>query len=86
MAVLLIAAGLGFAGIGAYPTHTSPAVVLYGIALAIVFMIPLGVVTAMTGIEVTLNVLAEFIGGMAVQGNALALNFFKAFGYVDGNT
>jgi hypothetical protein len=36
----------------------------------------------MTGIEVTLNVLAEFIGGSWVEGNALAMNFFKSFGYV----
>lgn len=30
--------------------------------LAIVFVIPVGIVKAMTGIEVTMNVLAEFIG------------------------
>ncbi len=35
----------------------------------------------MTGIEITLNVLAEFIGGMIVEGNALAMNFFKSYGY-----
>jgi hypothetical protein len=31
---------------------------------------------------VTLNVLAEFIGGMIVEGNALAMNFFKSYGFV----
>jgi OPT family oligopeptide transporter len=35
-----------------------------------------------TGIEVTLNVLAEFIGGAWVAGNALAMNYFKSYGYV----
>lgn len=44
------------------------------------FVIPIGIVAAMTGIEVTLNVLAEFIGGMIVEGNALAMNFFKSYG------
>jgi hypothetical protein len=39
-------------------------------------------VKSMTGIEVTLNVLAEFIGGSWASGNALAMNFFKSFGYV----
>lgn len=39
-------------------------------------------VKSMTGIEVTLNVLAEFIGGVIEEGNALGMNFFKAFGYV----
>ncbi|MCV5191696.1 OPT/YSL family transporter, partial [Escherichia coli] len=50
--------------------------------LAIIFVIPLGIIKAMPGIEVTLNVLAEFIGGSWVQGNALAMNYFKSFGYV----
>ncbi|KAM7191832.1 OPT oligopeptide transporter [Rhypophila sp. PSN 637] len=82
LGTLLVAAVLGFIGIAAWPTYTTVGVVPYGIALALVFVIPVGVIKAMTGIEVTLNVLAEFIGGMIVPGNALAMNFFKSFGYV----
>ncbi|KAM7215333.1 OPT oligopeptide transporter [Rhypophila decipiens] len=82
LGTLLVAAVLGFIGIAAWPTYTNVGVVPYGIALALVFVIPVGVIKAMTGIEVTLNVLAEFIGGMIVPGNALAMNFFKSFGYV----
>jgi OPT family small oligopeptide transporter len=81
-ATLLVAVGLGFAGVCAWPTHTTPGVIPYGIALALVFVVPVGIIKAMTGIEVTLNVLAEFIGGMWVEGNALAMNYFKSFGYV----
>ncbi len=80
LGTLLVAAGLGFAGVVGYPTYTTAGVVPYGVLLAIVFVIPVGVIKAMTGVEVTLNVLAEFIGGMWVQGNALAMNFFKSFG------
>ena len=36
----------------------------------------------MTGIPISLNVLAEFFGGLIVEGNALALNFFKCYGFV----
>ncbi len=79
---LLISIVFGIVGIAAWPTYTSPAVVLYGIFLCLIFVIPIGIVSAMTGIEVTLNVLAEFIGGMIVEGNALAMNFFKSYGYV----
>lgn len=82
LATLLVACGLGFAGIAAWPTYTTAAVIPYGIILALIFVIPIGIIKAMTGIEVTLNVLAEFIGGMWVGGNALAMNFFKSFGYV----
>ena len=76
--VLAIACGIG--GIAGWETYTTPGVVFYGLILCIIFVIPIGIVKAMTGIEVTLNVLAEFIGGSWVEGNALAMNFFKSFG------
>ncbi|KAI1874910.1 uncharacterized protein JN550_002339 [Neoarthrinium moseri] len=82
MTVLAVAAAFGFAGVCAWPTYTTAAVVPYGVLLALIFVIPVGVIKAMTGIEVTLNVLAEFIGGMFSQGNALSMNYFKSFGYV----
>jgi len=80
MIVLLIAVAFGIAGIAGWETYTSPGVVFYGIILCLIFVIPVGIVKAMTGVEVTLNVLAEFIGGSWVEGNALAMNYFKAFG------
>ncbi|KAJ4859625.1 OPT oligopeptide transporter protein domain-containing protein [Trichoderma breve] len=79
---LVLAIALGVAGIAGWNTNTSPGVVFYGLALCIIFVIPVGIIKAMTGIEVTLNVLAEFIGGSFVDGNALAMNYFKSFGYV----
>ncbi|PHH83025.1 hypothetical protein CDD82_3937 [Ophiocordyceps australis] len=79
---LVVALGFGVAAIAAWDTHTSPGVVFYGLALCVVFVIPVGIIKAMTGIEVTLNVLAEFVGGSFVDGNALAMNYFKSFGYV----
>ncbi|EGX93023.1 Oligopeptide transporter OPT superfamily [Cordyceps militaris CM01] len=80
--VLVISIVFGIVGISVWPTYTSVGVVFYGILLCLIFVIPVGIVAAMTGIEVTLNVLAEFIGGMIVEGNALAMNFFKSYGYV----
>jgi OPT family small oligopeptide transporter len=82
MIVLAIACVFGVAGIAGWETYTTPGVVFYGIALTLVFLVPVGIIKAMTGIEVTLNVIAEFIGGSWVAGNALAMNYFKAFGYV----
>ncbi|KAI9052070.1 hypothetical protein LZ554_004323 [Drepanopeziza brunnea f. sp. 'monogermtubi'] len=79
---LLFAISLSIAGIVGYHTYTTVGVVFFGIALCLLFVVPLGIVAAMTGIEVTLNVLAEFIGGSIVPGNALAMNFFKSYGYV----
>ncbi|CAK7227132.1 hypothetical protein SCUCBS95973_006439 [Sporothrix curviconia] len=82
MCILAAAVAFGVAGIAGWQTYTTPGVVFYGILLCIVFVIPIGIVKAMTGIEVTLNVLAEFIGGAWSNGNALAMNYFKAYGYV----
>ncbi|MDA4806192.1 OPT/YSL family transporter, partial [Enterobacter hormaechei] len=44
--------------------------------------VPIGLVTAVTSNEVTLNVLAEFIGGALIPGNALAMSYFKMYGYI----
>ncbi|SPO00603.1 related to sexual differentiation process protein [Cephalotrichum gorgonifer] len=82
MICLAIAVAVGVAGIVSWPTNTTPAVVPYGIALCLVFVVPLGIIKSMTGVEVTLNVLAEFIGGVWVEGNAVAMSFFKSYGYV----
>ena len=82
LVTLIVAAAFGFAGVAGWPTYSTVAVIPYGLLLAFVFVIPVGVIKAMTGIEVTLNVLAEFIGGMFAQGNALYMNYFKSFGYV----
>jgi OPT family small oligopeptide transporter len=82
MICLAIAIALGMAGIAAWPTNTTPFVVLYGVVLCFVFVVPVGIITAMTGVQVTLNVLAEFIGGVWVEGNAIAMCFFKSYGYV----
>jgi OPT family small oligopeptide transporter len=82
MITLVISIAIGMVGIAAYPTNTSPFVVFYGIALCLLFVIPIGIIAAMTGVQVTLNVLAEFIGGVWVEGNAIAMCFFKSYGYV----
>lgn len=82
MICLAIAIVLGCVGIGTFPTYTSIGVVFYGVALSLIFIVPIGIIYAMTGIEVTLNVLAEFIGGSWVEGNALAMCYFKTYGFV----
>ncbi|PWY73104.1 OPT oligopeptide transporter [Aspergillus sclerotioniger CBS 115572] len=76
----VVAIVLGVAAIAAWPTYTSVGVVFFGIALALVFAIPTGIIEATTGISVEFNVLAEFIGGAWNPGNTLAMNFSKYFG------
>ncbi|KAF8193622.1 OPT-domain-containing protein [Mycena galopus ATCC 62051] len=80
--VLVFSIVVGAVGVGVYPTHTSPAVVLYGIFLAIIFVVPIGIIASITNVQITLNVLGEMFGGLWFSGNAIAMNYFKAFGFV----
>ncbi|KAL1408600.1 hypothetical protein Q8F55_005413 [Vanrija albida] len=80
--ILCGALALGMAGVGAYDTGVTMAVVIYGVIMALIFMVPIGLVYAVTYNEVTLNVLAEFIGGAMIPGNALAMSYFKMYGYI----
>ncbi|KAJ6599741.1 OPT-domain-containing protein [Mycena vulgaris] len=80
--ILVFAIVIGAVGVGVYPTHTSPAVVLYGVFLAAIFVIPIGIIASITNVEITLNVLAEMFGGLWFPGNAVAMNYFKSYGYV----
>jgi OPT family small oligopeptide transporter len=80
--VLLLSMVFGMIGVGIYPTHTSPVVLIFGIIMPLIVMIPCGLIQAVTGVPVPLNVLAEFIGGSLVAGNANALMYFKTYGYI----
>lgn len=59
---------------------------VWGIVLAIIFaftlQIPLGIIVAMTNSEITLNVIAELIGGYALGGKPVANMLFKTYGYI----
>ncbi|KAK8252420.1 OPT oligopeptide transporter protein-domain-containing protein [Phyllosticta capitalensis] len=76
---LLLAVGCAVGGIQGWPTYTTPLVVLYGLLLCLVFVVPIGIMYAVTGMQVLLFVLAEFIGGLFMSGNGLAVNYFKGF-------
>jgi OPT family small oligopeptide transporter len=78
---LAIAFIVGIVGISQWPTNTTPAVVPFGILLSLIFVVPVGIISATTGVPVPLNVIAEFLGGSFVEGNAIAMCFFKTFGF-----
>lgn len=79
--VLLIFAAIGMIGVGIYPSQTSPVVLVFGIVVTLICLLPVGLIQSVTGIPVPTNVIAEFVGGSFVQGNANALMYFKTYGY-----
>jgi hypothetical protein len=48
--------------------------------LGVLLLIPFGVVYAVSGVDVTLNVISELVGGFVVPGKAIAMNMFKSYG------
>jgi hypothetical protein len=52
-------------------THSSVSAIFFGLFLCIILVIPIGIIYSITGVQVTLNVFAEFIGGLIYPGNAL---------------
>ncbi|KAM7221200.1 OPT oligopeptide transporter domain containing protein [Rhypophila decipiens] len=80
--LLVLSVAAGIAALVGWKTDTTPLALLYGIICCLIFIVPLGIIKAITGLEVTLSVLAEFVGGYFAHGDTLALNFFKTYGYV----
>ncbi|KAK4702071.1 hypothetical protein P7C70_g4152, partial [Phenoliferia sp. Uapishka_3] len=52
------------------------------VALGIIFVVPVGIIMAITNVEITLNVVAEVIGGYALPGRPIAVNIFKTYGFI----
>jgi OPT oligopeptide transporter protein len=48
--------------------------------LGMVLLIPFGVIHAVSGMSITLNVISELVGGFVVPGKAIAMNMFKSYG------
>ncbi|KAJ2983912.1 hypothetical protein NQ176_g342 [Zarea fungicola] len=71
---------LGLVGILHWPTGASPGAPFYGVWLAVIFLIPDGIIYAVTGISWSANLVAEWIGGAVSRGNAIDLVFLKAYG------
>ncbi|KAF4978313.1 hypothetical protein FZEAL_5286 [Fusarium zealandicum] len=66
LACLVLAVVAGVVGLARWPTNTTPAAVLYGIVLSVIFVVPVGIIAATTGVD--------------VEGNAIAMCFFKTYG------
>lgn len=81
LAILLLAIALGIVSVRVYPTETPIWGVFLALALGTVFLIPNGLMMAMTNMSIGLNVLSELIAGYALPGNGTAMMIIKAFGY-----
>ncbi len=59
---------------------------IFALLIAFVFLIPVGMIYAITNIEIGLNVITEFIIGYLIPGKPLAMMLFKSYGYITNGT
>ncbi|KAL7415982.1 OPT oligopeptide transporter protein-domain-containing protein [Mrakia frigida] len=58
---------------------------LLSLLIAVIFVVPVGVVAAVSGTTVGLNVITEFVHGFLQPGRPIGNVFFKCFGYMCSN-
>lgn len=79
MCVVIISMILGFVCLGVY-TEVSPAVVMIAPIVTLIFIIPVGIVTAISGLEPSLNLISQMIGGGIAPGDTMTVQYFRMFG------
>ncbi|PHH71693.1 hypothetical protein CDD83_5123 [Cordyceps sp. RAO-2017] len=82
LGVLVVSLIFGVLGLTLYPTFTSPLVVFYGIALALIVIIPNGIIASSTGIEIPQDILAGILGSIIARGNPLSILYFRSYGFI----
>ena len=73
---------LGAVTIEVYDTKMPFWAYIFTIVLALVFILPLGILLAITNQQLTLNVLTELIAGYVIPGRPIAVMIFKVYGTI----
>ncbi|GBE78430.1 OPT oligopeptide transporter [Sparassis latifolia] len=77
----VVALVLGAVGIEVYDTGMPLFGLLVALIVAAVFVIPIGIIRAVTNQMIPLNVLSELIGGYIIPGRPIAVMLFKTYGF-----
>jgi OPT family small oligopeptide transporter len=72
----------GIACIQAYPTNLPIWAFILSLVIAFVYVIPIGMIQAITNQQVGLNVITELIVGYILPGRPVAMMLFKTYGYI----
>jgi len=65
-----------------WPTEVPIWGLLIAISVAAFYIIPIGMIQAITNQQIALNVITELVAGYALPGRPLANMIFKTFGYI----
>jgi OPT family small oligopeptide transporter len=80
--LFVIMLGISFVVVCAYPTGFPWWAYIICMLLPIIWTVPVGIVQAITNIQLGLNVLTEYIVGYMLPGRPLAMMMFKNYGYL----
>lgn len=82
LAILVVMIAFAFAAALGYPTGMAAYSVVLAIVIAVAWLVPIGMIQAMTNIQLGLNVFTEFIIGYLQPGHPIAMMMFKTMGYI----
>jgi OPT family small oligopeptide transporter len=83
--VLLVSLVFMILCVKVYPAETPVWGIFFAIAINFIFLVPITIISSVTGFSFGLNVIVELIVGYALPGNPNALMTLKALGYnIDG--
>jgi OPT family small oligopeptide transporter len=82
IATFVIAFGVSFGVIYGWPIGLPWWGFILAVAISVVFVLPIGIITALTNQAPGLNVITEFIIGFALPGHPIANVTFKTYGYI----
>ncbi|KAF7730425.1 hypothetical protein EC973_002232 [Apophysomyces ossiformis] len=81
-ATFIISFGVSFAVIYVWPIYLPWWGLILAIAIPIIFVLPIGIIQAITNQQPGLNVVTEFVIGYALPGYPIANVTFKTYGYI----
>ncbi|KAK8061347.1 hypothetical protein PG994_007713 [Apiospora phragmitis] len=84
LAVFVVMIGLSFGVVCGWPTGFPAWAYVICMIIPIIWTVPIGIVQAISNIQIGLNVLTEFIIGYMLPGRPLAMMMFKNYGNIEG--
>ena len=72
----------GIISIEVWPTQMPVWAFVLALLIAFVYVIPIGMIQAITNQQIGLNVITELIIGYALPGHPIAMMIFKTYGYI----
>ncbi|KAF9004875.1 OPT oligopeptide transporter [Hymenopellis radicata] len=82
LTIFLSMFALGVVSIEVWPTEMPVWAFVIALAVAFTYVVPVGMIQALTNQQVGLNVITELIIGYALPGRPIAMMMFKTWGYI----